>query len=83
MSALRVSFTDVASAGRDALTPGARKEFDAGILAIARDPYGCGSTAVGGDRDRREATVNCVAFVRYEVSVRVVTVTVLRVVPAP
>ncbi|MGX2994949.1 hypothetical protein JNUCC64_11720 [Streptomyces sp. JNUCC 64] len=83
MSPLRVAFTDAAAAGRGALAPGVRKEFDAGIIAIARDPYGCGSTTIRGARDRREATVNAVAFVRYEVSARVVTVTVLRVVPSP
>ncbi|MFI5617851.1 hypothetical protein [Streptomyces sp. NPDC051567] len=83
MSGLRVAFTDEAGAGRDALEAEDRKTFDAGIVAVARDPYGYGSVAVRGNRDRREATVRSVAFVRYEVSVSVVTVTVLRVVPAP
>ncbi|MER6914546.1 hypothetical protein ABT354_22975 [Streptomyces sp. NPDC000594] len=63
--------------------PEARKVFDTGLLAIAREPYGCGSAEVGESHDRREATVAGVAFVRYEVSASVVTVTVLRVVPAP
>ncbi|MFI1012287.1 hypothetical protein [Streptomyces sp. NPDC020965] len=83
MSGLRVAFTNEANAGRHALKAEHRKTFDAGIGAIARDPYGCGSVAVRGNRERRDATVGSVAFIRYEVSVSVVTVTVLRVVPTP
>jgi hypothetical protein len=53
------------------------------MRALARTPYGCGSSAVGGDRDRRDAAVGGVAIVRYEVSPAVVVVTVLRLVPFP
>ena len=41
---------------------------------IGRDPYGHGSTAVKGERDRREATV-LGAIVLYYVSRSVLTVT--------
>ncbi|MFF5011964.1 hypothetical protein [Streptomyces sp. NPDC001165] len=48
---------------------------------IGRDPYGHGSTGVRGERDRREATVFG-AIVLYYVSGSVLTVTVVRLVPA-
>ncbi|MFD4994761.1 hypothetical protein [Streptomyces buecherae] len=44
---------------------------------IARDPYGHGSSPVGADRDRREATV-AGAIIRYNVSATVLIVTVVR-----
>ncbi|MFB7090070.1 hypothetical protein [Streptomyces sp. NPDC056296] len=46
---------------------------------IGQDPYGYGSTAVRGERDRREATV-LGAIVLYYVSGSVLTVTVVRLV---
>ncbi|GGL68506.1 hypothetical protein GCM10010129_09860 [Streptomyces fumigatiscleroticus] len=46
---------------------------------VGRDPYGHGSTAVGDERDRREATVTG-AFVLYYVSGSVLTVTVVRLI---
>ena len=46
---------------------------------VGRDPYGYGSTAVRGERDRREATV-LDAIVLYYVSGSVLTVTVVRLV---
>ncbi|MFJ8314030.1 MULTISPECIES: hypothetical protein [unclassified Streptomyces] len=49
---------------------------------LGSDPYGYGSTQVGGDRDRREATVTGV-IVRYYVSESVLTVTVVRLVDFP
>ncbi|MGC0415470.1 hypothetical protein [Embleya sp. AB8] len=45
--------------------------------SIGRDPYGCGSASVRGDRDRREVAVANVVL-RYEVSPGVLVVTVLR-----
>ncbi|WP_372455095.1 hypothetical protein [Streptomyces buecherae] len=42
-----------------------------------RDPYGHGSSPVGADRDRREATV-AGAIIRYNVSSTVLIVTVVR-----
>lgn len=83
MSAFRVAYANEARAGHSALSAEARKTFDTGISAIARSPYGCGSTPVNGNRDRKDATIGSVAVVRYEVSASVVTVTVLRVIPAP
>ncbi|MEU5160226.1 hypothetical protein AB0G74_11540 [Streptomyces sp. NPDC020875] len=49
---------------------------------LGRDPYGHGSTTVGGERDRREATVAGV-FVRYYVAEKIVKITVVRMVPPP
>ncbi|MBW1600051.1 hypothetical protein [Streptomyces sp. JJ38] len=44
---------------------------------IGQDPYGHGSSPVGGDHDRRDATIGA-AIVRYAVSGSVLTVTVVR-----
>ncbi|MFF7360343.1 hypothetical protein [Streptomyces sp. NPDC008125] len=49
---------------------------------LGRTPYGHGSTAVKGERDRREATV-AGAIVLYYVSGSVLTLTVVRLVPLP
>ncbi|MEO3976370.1 hypothetical protein [Streptomyces sp. CAU 1734] len=76
----RVVYTDMAEAGRASLSPMDRKVFDTRVAAIARDPYGCGSSTVGTSRDRRDAAIGSIAIIRYEVSPRVVTVTILRVV---
>jgi hypothetical protein len=46
---------------------------------VGRDPYGHGSTAVRGERDRREATI-LGAIALYYVSGSVLTVTVVRLV---
>ncbi|WP_405616090.1 hypothetical protein [Streptomyces sp. NBC_01508] len=46
---------------------------------LGQDPYGHGSTAVKGERDRREATISG-AIVLYYVSGSVLTVTVVRLV---
>ncbi|MFE7129988.1 hypothetical protein ACFVIM_03940 [Streptomyces sp. NPDC057638] len=78
-----MTYTDIAQAGRAALDAARRKEFETGIAGVARTPYGCGSSAVNGDQDRREATLGRVAVIRYEVSPGVLIVTVLRVIPAP
>jgi hypothetical protein len=50
------------------------------VRTIGRDPYGHGSAAVRGERDRREVTV-LGAIVLYYVSSSVLTVTVVRLVP--
>ncbi|AZK95633.1 MULTISPECIES: hypothetical protein [Streptomyces] len=76
----RIAYSDPAKAGRAALSEAARKALDAGVAAVARDPYGCSSHAVGGDRNRRDAAIGSIAIIRYEVSPSVVTFTVLRVV---
>jgi hypothetical protein len=46
------------------------------------DPYGHGSTSIGRDADRREATTRGV-IVRYYVSGSILTVTVVRLIPGP
>ncbi|MFH8618964.1 hypothetical protein ACH4E8_28405 [Streptomyces sp. NPDC017979] len=57
-----------------------RTEFEAAIARlVGRNPYGHGSSPVGGDRDRREATVGT-AIIRYVVSDTVLTVTVVRLI---
>jgi hypothetical protein len=48
-------------------------------LTLGRDPYGLGSTQVGGERDRREATVAGVIVVYY-VSQSVMVITAVRLV---
>ncbi|MEV4434742.1 hypothetical protein [Streptomyces sp. NPDC049585] len=83
MSTYRVAYTNEARAGRDVIPAERKKAFDTGIAALAGDPYGCGSAAVRGDADRRDASIGSVAFVRYEVSPAVITITVLRVIPTP
>ncbi|MFD4831250.1 hypothetical protein ACFWPV_15555 [Streptomyces uncialis] len=75
----RLAFSDSARAGRNALPPADRKTVDAKATAVACDPYRCGSNAVLGNRDRRDAPIGRIAIVRYEVSSSVVTVTVVRV----
>ncbi|MGW0734201.1 hypothetical protein [Streptomyces sp. NPDC002851] len=46
------------------------------------DPYRHGSSVIGRDPDRREATVRGV-IVRYYVSGSILTVTVVRMIPGP
>ncbi|MEU6536628.1 hypothetical protein [Streptomyces sp. NPDC047000] len=60
--------------------PDARAFREAMARTVGRDPYGHGSTAVRGERDRREVTV-LGAIVLYYVSGSVLTVTVVRLVP--
>ncbi|MGW3723989.1 hypothetical protein [Streptomyces sp. NPDC000851] len=56
------------------------EDFKAAMApTIGRDPYGHGSTAVRGDRDRREATVLGAVVLCY-VSESVLTVTVVRLI---
>ncbi|WP_369222636.1 hypothetical protein AB5J52_15290 [Streptomyces sp. R39] len=54
---------------------------DVMAATIGRDPYGHGSTAVRGERDRREATV-LGAIVLYYVAGSILTVTVVRLIPS-
>ncbi|MDT0270542.1 hypothetical protein RM844_30145 [Streptomyces sp. DSM 44915] len=61
------------------MSPELRARFDGAMRDLAADPYGCGSAPIGGERDRRDATVAGVA-VRYYVSRGVLTVTVARIV---
>jgi hypothetical protein len=83
LSAYRIAYTDEALAGREAMPDERSKQFEDGMRAVAWNPYGSGSSPVRGHRDRREATVGGVAFIRYEVSPSVLIVTVLRLIPHP
>lgn len=77
----RISYAPPAD---DTLAKMARTEtFKAAMeRTLGVDPYGHGSTAIGKDADRREATIRGV-FVRYYVSGSILTVTVVRLIPGP
>jgi hypothetical protein len=79
VSAFRVAWAPDAEAARAAMDTAARAALDAGMRRIAADPYGHGSTAIRGDKDRREATIGA-AVVLYYVSTSVLTVTVVYVI---
>ncbi|WP_435840846.1 hypothetical protein [Streptomyces cinnamoneus] len=79
----RIAYTNDADTERRSLTVERRKLFENGMTALALNPYGCGSSAVRGDHDRRDATVGNIAFITYLVSPSVVTVTVVKLVPLP
>ncbi|MCS0639311.1 hypothetical protein NX801_27465 [Streptomyces sp. LP05-1] len=49
---------------------------------LGRDPYGHGSVAMNGERDRRTVTVGG-AFVVYYVARAALTVTAVRLIPSP
>ncbi|MGW2184913.1 hypothetical protein [Streptomyces sp. NPDC001719] len=59
----RIAYTDDAAAGRRSFTAERRKLFENGMASLAQDPYGCGSSTVRGDRDRRDATIGGIAFI--------------------
>ncbi|MFF7246280.1 hypothetical protein ACFZBU_20485 [Embleya sp. NPDC008237] len=76
----RVQYTNEAEDGLKPLSSGQVRSFKNAVdSSIGRDPYGSGSVQVGGDRDRREATISGV-FVRYTISAGVLVVTVTRTV---
>ncbi|GGV31179.1 hypothetical protein GCM10010277_14670 [Streptomyces longisporoflavus] len=77
----RISYAPPAD---DTLAKMARSEtFKAAVeRTLGVDPYGHGSIALGKDADRREATIHGV-FLRYYVSGSILTVTVVRLIPAP
>lgn len=78
MSRYRITYAPPADATLAKM--GNSQMFKAAVAAtIGADPYGHGSTPVGSDRDRREATVHS-AFLRYVVSPPVLTVTVVRLI---
>ncbi|MER7048333.1 hypothetical protein [Streptomyces jumonjinensis] len=80
---MRIAYTPAADAELRGLTPERRKEFDRDMAVLARAPYGCGSSPVRGERDRRDATVANIAFITYLVSEAVLTVTVVKAVRLP
>ncbi|MER7050049.1 hypothetical protein [Streptomyces jumonjinensis] len=80
---MRIAYTPAADAELRSLSRERRKEFDRGMEALARSPYGSGSSPVKGERDRRDATIANIAFITYIVSEAVVTVTVVKAVRLP
>lgn len=81
MSVYRVAYAPEAARELAKLPPARRTTVERAIDRLADDPYAHG-TALGGDKDRREATVTDV-FIVYLVSASVLTVTVVRAVPEP
>ncbi|MFJ6661331.1 hypothetical protein ACIQNG_34045 [Streptomyces sp. NPDC091377] len=81
MSGYRIAYAPVAEATlkQYAGPAGFRRAM---ASTLGHDPYGHGSSPVGGERDRREATVAGV-FIRYYVAATVVKITVVRMVPPP
>ncbi|WP_129843627.1 hypothetical protein [Streptomyces sp. RFCAC02] len=83
MSRYRIQFAPLADEARRAMPRAARTLFETEMGAsLGRDPYGHGSTPIGKERDRREATV-AGAFVVYYVSCTVMVVTAVKIVARP
>ncbi|MGK5545711.1 type II toxin-antitoxin system RelE family toxin [Streptomyces sp. URMC 127] len=82
MSQYRVQYAPEADSALKAMDSGLRNSFDQGMRKLTADPYGHGSRAVGGERDRRQAVVGGAAIAVYYVSSdpSVLLVTVVRVV---
>ncbi|MFI1579995.1 hypothetical protein [Embleya sp. NPDC020630] len=77
MSRYYVAYTDRAEQDLSGLSSQSRSVVKAAIeRSIGNDPYGCGSSAIRGDKDRRSAAVSTV-IIEYEVSASVLTVTVI------
>lgn len=81
MSKYRVQYSDIARAALAAMSRGQRKRYDDGIAALARDPYGLGSTPSDprGSRDRRQVPLADTLTV-YWVSAGVLTISVVQIV---
>lgn len=77
--AYSLQYAPDAAQARDAMAPAARVRLDTGMRRLAADPYGHGSSAIGEEKDRRQAAVGP-AVVLYYVSSTVLTVTVVRLV---
>lgn len=82
MSRYHVQYAPEAEAGIKAMEPALRNRFEHGMRALAADPYGNGSRAVGGDQDRRQAVIGGAVIAVYYVSSDpgILMVTVVRVV---
>jgi mRNA-degrading endonuclease RelE of RelBE toxin-antitoxin system len=79
VSRYQVQFSPQAEIQHKAMPDRLRKRFDPELRrTLGSDPYGHGSTAVRGDRDRREATIAGV-IVGYYVSGGVAVVTVVNI----
>ena len=82
MSQYRIQFAPIADEARKAMPRDVRSHFEREIVrTLGRDPYGHGSTAIRGDKDRREATIVGVILV-YLVSPSVMVVTAVKLVYA-
>lgn len=79
MSQYLIAYAPPADDARRKMPADLLARFDAGMRALASDPYGHGSAPLRGERDRREATVAGVA-IRYYIAKTVLTVTVVRIV---
>ncbi|MFI6977882.1 hypothetical protein ACIBSV_04735 [Embleya sp. NPDC050154] len=80
MSRYYVQYSDRAEDGLKPLSASQIRAFKSTVEStVGNDPYGHGSSQVGSDRDRREATVTGV-FIRYMVSNSVLVVSVTRAV---
>lgn len=78
--AYRIAYAGQADAARREMTPDRRREFDTAMKrTIGADPYGHGSVAIRGEKDRREATV-ANAFVVFYVARGALTVTAVKII---
>ncbi|MFI1382268.1 hypothetical protein [Embleya sp. NPDC020886] len=78
MSSYYIQYSNRARSEYSALPANVRRDFDAAVSYMARDPYAHGA-AIRGDKDRRSA---CLAGVitEYEISSSVLVVTMLKLV---
>ncbi|MEV1009537.1 hypothetical protein [Streptomyces sp. NPDC049881] len=78
MNSYRIAYDPIAEKQLTAVPDRRRTRFLKTLgSTVARDPYGHRSTSVGGDRDRRDATVEGI-IIRYYVSGSVLTITIVR-----
>ncbi|WP_235618843.1 hypothetical protein [Embleya scabrispora] len=78
MSRYYVQYSDEAEDGLKPLSAARIRAFKSTVdSTIGNDPYGHGSSQVGSDRDRRDATIAGVV-IRYDVSGSVLAVSVTR-----
>lgn len=65
MSRYRVQYAPTAQAALEAMDRSLRNSFEQGMRQLASDPYGHGSCAVKGEKDRRQAVVARVTITVY------------------
>ncbi|MFI5987403.1 type II toxin-antitoxin system RelE/ParE family toxin [Streptomyces sp. NPDC051555] len=79
MSGYRIAYAPAAEASLGAMDTPTREAFTKALAVLARDPYAAG-TAIGGDRDHRQAVIGPAIAVYYVSGPGVMTVTVVRIV---